>query len=72
MPQEPVRLYADDDARLPVRLSKVLQNRIDGLSETVLDGQLSEKDYRSFTGQIIGLRHALSECEKIGNELDGN
>ena len=69
---EPVRMYSDDDARLPVRLSKVLQDRIESLSETVLDGQLNEKDYRFFTGQIFGLRQALSECDRIATELNGN
>ena len=61
---EPVRLYAEDDARLPRLLGKVLQDRIDGLSEAVLNGQLNEQDYRFYTGQITGLRLALSECER--------
>jgi hypothetical protein len=69
---EPVRFYADDDARLPVRLSKILQDRIDGLSESVLSGQLSKKDYRFSTGQITAFKEALSECQRIGKELNGD
>ena len=71
-PNEPLRMYAEDDARLPRYLAKVLQDRIDGLSETVLSGQLSEKDYRFSTGQITAFKEALSECERIGRELNGD
>lgn len=71
-PSEPVRIYAEDDARLPRRLDKAISDRIAALSETVLAGQLSERDYRSFTGQIEGLKFALSECENISMELTGN
>ncbi len=68
----PVRIYADDDARLPRLLGKVLQDRIEGLSEAVLNGQLNERDYSFYTGQIAGLRLALSECEIISKGLSGN
>lgn len=67
---EPIRFYAEDDARLPGRLISVLADRIAALSETVLNGQLSELDYRFSTGQISGLREALSECVRIGKELN--
>lgn len=70
-PAEPVRLYTDDDARLPVRLKKVLQERIDSVSEAVLTGQLSDRDYRYQAGQLQGLRDALSVCEIISKELSG-
>jgi hypothetical protein len=69
---EPLRLYAEDDARLPRRLDKTLRDKIETLSESVLNGQLNERDYRFFTGQITGLREALSECERIAKELGGN
>ena len=67
----PVRIYAEDDARLPAMLSQFLQKRIDGMSELVLAGHLSEGDYRSRTGHIAGLREALTECRRIGEELSG-
>ena len=73
MPQkEPIRLYAEDDARLPRRLATSLTDRIATLSETVLNGQLDEKQYRQFTGELNGLKFALSECERIDTELSGN
>lgn len=72
MSSDPVRVYAEDDARLPVRLSKVLQDRIASMSELVIAGHLSEGDYRSRTGHIAGLREALTECERIGKELSGS
>lgn len=68
---EPVRIYSDDDARLPMRLSKVLRDRIEALSEAVLNGQLTEREYRFSTGRIAGLREALSEAEQIGKDLNG-
>lgn len=68
----PVRIYSEDDERLPVRLSNVLQDRIASMSELVIAGHLSEGDYRSRTGHIAGLREALSECERIGKELSGS
>jgi hypothetical protein len=67
---EPVRLYADDDARLPRRLSKVLQDKIDGYSRTVLDGSLTPERYKQLTGQIAGLREALRECEELAKSLE--
>jgi len=69
-PSEPVRLYVEDDARMPRRLSAWIKQRIDDISETVLTGQLLEKEYRFMTGQIAGLREALSECEEIAKELE--
>jgi len=71
-PSDPVRIYADDDVRLPRRLSAFLQGRIDALSEEVLNGQMAEKEYRYYTGQIAGLREALSECDRLGKELSGD
>jgi hypothetical protein len=69
---EPIRFYAEEDARLPSRLISILADRIAALSETVLNGQLSELDYRFSTGQISGLREALSECVRLGKELNGD
>jgi len=68
-PSEPVRLYVGDDARLPRRLAHVFRERIDQLSTDVLNGRLSPEDYRSYTGQIAGLRFCLDEAERISEEL---
>lgn len=68
---QPVRLYVEDDVRLPRRLSTFLKEQIDGFSGTVLDGQLSPEDYKFYAGQIAGLRSALEECERIAKEIAG-
>lgn len=67
--ESPVRLYAEDDVRLPRRLATYLKERIESLSVTVLQGQLSHDEYKDFTGQIRGLKAALQECESIAEEL---
>lgn len=66
---QPVRLYVEDDVRLPRRLSTFLKEQIEGLSVTVLDGQLSPENYKFYAGQIAGLRSALEECERIAKEI---
>lgn len=68
---QPVRLYVEDDIRLPRRLSTFLKERIDDFSVTVLDGQLSPEDYKFYAGRIAGLRSALEECERIAKEISG-
>ena len=68
---QPVRLYVEEDIRLPRRLSTFLKEQIENLSVTVLHGQLSPDDYRFYTGQIAGLRSALEGCERIAEEIAG-
>lgn len=67
--ESPVRLYADDDVRLPRRLSTYLKERIENLSVTVLHGQLKPEEYKDFTGEIRGLKYALDECDRITEEI---
>lgn len=67
---EPVRIYADDDSRLPRRLSAILQDKIDRYSVTVIEGQLSFERYKQLTGQITGLKEALRECEEMSKTLE--
>jgi hypothetical protein len=67
---EPVRIYADDDVRLPRRLSKFLQERIDSYSKTVLQGGCTPELYKELTGKIAGLSEALRECESISKEIE--
>jgi len=67
--QSPVRMYVDDDVRLPRRLSTFLKERIDNLSVSVLQGELKADDYRSLTGMIRGFQIALDECERITEEI---
>lgn len=68
---QPVRLYVEDDVRLPRRLSTFLEEQIESYSVTVLDGQLSPENYKFYAGQIAGLRSALEECERIAKEIAG-
>jgi|HubBroStandDraft_1064217.scaffolds.fasta_scaffold500700_2 hypothetical protein len=68
---EPVRLYSEDDVRLPRRLSVFLQKKIDGYSETVLDGQCTPELYHELTGKIAGLKEALREAQELAKELEG-
>jgi hypothetical protein len=68
-PVEPVRIYAEDDIRLPKRLAAVLVERIEGYSDTILSGSCDLYQYKSITGQIAGLREALRICEEIVTEL---
>lgn len=63
--ESPVRLYAEEDYRLPRRLSAFLRERIEDLSAIVLQGQLSRDDYKEYTGRITGMKTALEECERI-------
>lgn len=67
---EPVRIYADEDVRLPRRLAKFLQDRIDSYSKTVLQGGCTPELYKELTGKIAGLSEALREAEEIGKALE--
>jgi len=71
-PTEPVRIYAEDDIRLPKRLAAVLQERIEGYSDTILSGSCDLYQYKSLTGTIAGLREALQICDDIVTELAEN
>lgn len=72
MAATPVRIYSEDDVRLPARLNRILQDRIDAISQYILTGQLSERDYRFCAGKLEGLREALSDSSQIGKELSGS
>lgn len=69
--QSPVRFFAPDDVRLPRRLATYLKEQIEQRSETVLHGQLSQDHYKQTTGEIMGLKLALAECERITEEITG-
>lgn len=67
---EPVRIHVSDDVRLPRRLAKFLQDRIDSYSKTVLQGGCTPELYKELTGKIAGLSEALRECEEISKEIE--
>ena len=67
---DPVRIHVDDDVRLPRRLRKFLQERIDGYSKTVLQGNCTHELYKELTGKIAGLTEALRKCDEISKEIE--
>lgn len=70
---EPVRLYVDEDRRLPVRLKTVLEREIAAHTETLTKGN-AVKDYAAYqriVGKIDGLKFALEECANINKDLSG-
>ena len=66
----PVRLYVDDDARLPKRLAHLLQDRIDSLTDTIVGGNMPFEKYNELTGWVRGLREALQMAEDLSKELE--
>jgi hypothetical protein len=69
---EPVRVYADEDRRLPRRLATELEKRISGYSETIISGSLTFDRYQNLTGLVAGLREALQMAEDLSKELSGD
>lgn len=67
---DPVRLYAEDDIRVPRRMVAVLREKIDGYTDTVMAGHLSIEAYNYLAGSVAGLREALQVAEDIAKELD--
>ena len=56
--------------RVAHEFDKLIKERVEPLSEAVVGGQLSESEYKHWTGQIRGLREApellaeaISICE---------
>lgn len=69
MSANPVRIYAEEDFRMPYRLAKFLREQIAAHSQTVLDGNLTSENYKQFTGIIRGLQIALDEADRLTKEL---
>lgn len=67
---DPVRLYAEDDVRVPRRMVAILREKIAGYTDTVMAGHLSEASYNYLTGCVAGLREALQVAEDVAKELD--
>lgn len=65
----PVRVYAEEDIRLPRRLQKDLEDKIAGYTQTIMQGQLTIERYKELTGKVAGLREALQIAEEIVREL---
>lgn len=70
---EPVRIYAEEDRRLPRRLAKVLQDQIDNETEAlVAELDKTFEDVKRRQGYIAGLRWALQECQSADKEISGS
>lgn len=67
---EPVRLYAEEDHRLPARLAGSLKEQIAQKVEALSSGYaLNFPEYRERVGELAGLRLALGICEQIEKQL---
>lgn len=70
---EPVRLYVDDDRRLPVRLAQNLQRLVDEQKTHLCKGN-AVKDfahYQRIVGRIEAYEEALAICANINKDLSG-
>lgn len=67
---DPVRLYAEEDIRVPRRMVAILREKIDGYTDTVMAGHLSVEEYNYLAGSVAGLREALQVAENIASELE--
>lgn len=65
----PVRIYSEEDIRLPRRMQTDIEAKIEGYTQTVMAGQLTEAKYRELTGRVAGLREALQIASDIAKEL---
>lgn len=67
---EPVRIYAEDDARLPTTIERALTEARDSLIAGLADGSAKDfADYRDKTGEIRGLNVAISICQNARKQL---
>lgn len=72
-PAEPVRLYAEDDYRLPRTVEQQLVADRDSLIAGLVDGAAKDfAEYREKVGEIRGITAAISICQAARKELSGN
>jgi hypothetical protein len=70
---EPVRIYVDEDRRLPVRLSAAIEREIAQRTERLTKGNAVKDfaEYQRIVGVIEGLKFALDQCANITKDLSG-
>lgn len=69
-PAEPVRIYAEDDARLPLTVARTLKEYRDGLILGLSEGSAKDfAEYREKVGEIRALATAINICQDAGNQL---
>lgn len=70
---EPIRFYADEDRRLPDRVSRQLVGYRQTLRDALVGGYATDwADYKHRVGFIAGIDHALSICAEAEKELSGD
>lgn len=70
LPADPVRLYAEDDQRLPRTLAGRLRKHRADLAQQLVDGYAQDwADYKHRTGVLRGLDEAIQMCEQANEEL---
>lgn len=52
------------------KLRKLLNERIDSLTDDLASGRVATEEYRNVTGQIRGLKFALEFAKDAERELD--
>lgn len=70
---EPVRVYAEDDARLPAMLRKKLEElRASDFEHPLLSGTPTDyAEYQYYRGGIRALNLAIELCQEAEKELAG-
>ncbi len=70
---EPVRVYAEDDARLPAMLRRKLQEMLaDEFERPILSGTPTDyAEYQYYRGGVRALNRAIELCQEAEKELAG-
>jgi hypothetical protein len=69
-PIEPIRLYAEDDHRLPRTVERELMEMRASLIAGLAEGAAKDfADYRDKVGEIRGLSNAISICQDAKKQL---
>lgn len=72
-PVEPVRLYVEDDHRLPRTVERELTKHRASLVEGLMTGSAKDfAEYREKVGEIRGLDIAIRICQDAKKDLSGN
>jgi hypothetical protein len=69
---EPVRIYAEEDRRLPRRLAVIIQAQINSETDALVDGMdATFPEVKRRQGYIAGLKWCLQECQSADKEISG-
>lgn len=68
---EPVRIYAEEDFRLPRRLAVIFKDKIEFETGALAASNETFENMKWRQGYIAALNFALRECETADKELSG-